>query len=265
MKVVVKIKRYFSLLVEDREAAVYIFGDIVSWEYFENDVSSYTLAKQLEGLDVDRINVFINSYGGEVAEGLAIYNQLRRHKAKVVTYCDGFACSAASVVFMGGDERIMSDASLLWIHNAGTMVAGDANKMRKEADGLDIVTKATMKAYMAHVTITEDELKAMMDEETWISAEDAVNMGFATSVETAKASSKPSQSLRKRMAQALTQPPAVAEFKVGPTPALTAELDRMAGIVQRLEACLAPPEARPQENRLKTMFAALLAAEEEAH
>ena len=256
---VVKIKRYFSLLVEDREASVYIFGDIVSWEYFENDVSSYTLAKQIAGLDVDRINIYINSYGGEVAEGLAIYNQLRRHKAKVATYCDGFSCSAASVVFMAGEERIMSDASLLWIHNAGTVVAGDANKMRKEADGLDIVTKATMKAYMAHVTITEDELKAMMDEETWISAEDAVNMGFATSVETAKASSKSSQSLRKRMAQALTQP----SVKVGPTPALTAELDRMAGIVQRLEACLAQPEPGPQANKLKTMFAALFAAEED--
>lgn len=258
---VVKIKRYFSLLVEGREASVHIFGDIVSWEYFENDVSSCTLAKQIEGLDVDRINVYINSYGGEVAEGLAIYNQLRRHKAKVVTYCDGFACSAASVVFMAGEERIMSDASLLWIHNAWTVVAGDANEMRKEADDLDTITAATMKAYLAHVNLTEDELKAMMDEETWIGAEDAVNMGFATSVETAKASSKPSQSLRKRMAQALTQP----SVKVGPTPALTAELDRMAGIVQRLEACLAQPEPGPQANKLKTMFAALFAAEEEAH
>jgi ATP-dependent Clp protease protease subunit len=262
---VVKIKRYFSLLVEEREASVYIFGDIVSWEFFENDVSSCTLAKQIEGLDVDRINVYINSYGGEVAEGLAIYNQLRRHKAKVVTYCDGFACSAASVVFMAGEERIMSDASLLWIHNAWTYAAGDANIMRKEADSLDTITAATMKAYLAHVNLTEDELKAMMDAETWISAEDAAAMGFATSVEAAKASAKPSQSLRRQMAQTLTQPPVVAEVKVGPTPALTAELDRMAGIVQRLEACLARPEPEPQENKLKTMFAALFAAEEEAH
>lgn len=259
----VKIKRYFSLLVEEREASVYIFGDIVSWECFENDVSSHTLSRQIDGLDVDRINVYINSYGGEVAEGLAIYNQLRRHKAKVVTYCDGFACSAASVVFMAGGERIMSDASLLWIHNAWTCAAGDANAMRKEADDLDTITAASIKAYMAHVSITEDELKAMLDAETWISAEDAVNMGFATSVEAAKASSKPSQSLRREMAQALTQPPAVAEVKVRPTPALKAELDRIEGIVQRLEACLAQPEAKPQENKLKTMFAALLAAEED--
>lgn len=259
----VKIKRYFSLLVEDREASVYIFGDIVSWEFFENDVSSCTLAKQIEGLDVDRINVYINSYGGEVAEGLAIYNQLRRHKAKVATYCDGFACSAASVVFMAGEERIMSDASLLWVHNAWTVVAGDANEMRKEADDLDTITKATMKAYLGHVNITEDELKAMMDEETWISAEDAVNMGFATSVETAKASAKPSQSLRRQLAQALTRPSATV--KVGVDESLKAELDRIAGIVQRLEACLAQPDPEPQANKLKTMFAALFAAEEEAH
>ena len=108
-----RIKKYYALAVKDKEASIYIFGDIVSWELSESDVSSYTLAKEIEGLDVDTINVYINSYGGEVAEGLAIYNQLRRHKAKVKTYCDGFACSAASVVFMAGDERIMSNAFLV--------------------------------------------------------------------------------------------------------------------------------------------------------
>ena len=103
------IKKYYSLVVKEKEkeADIHIYGDIVSWEWFDSDVSSYTLAKEIEGLpeDIEKINVFINSYGGEVAEGLAIYNNLRRHKAKVKTYCDGFACSIASVVFMAGDER----------------------------------------------------------------------------------------------------------------------------------------------------------------
>ena len=87
-------KKYYSLYQEGSEATIHIYGNIVSWEWFESDVSSYTLSKELDGIDADAINVYINSYGGEVAEGLAIYNSLKRHKAKVRTVCDGFACSA---------------------------------------------------------------------------------------------------------------------------------------------------------------------------
>ena len=105
-------KKYFQLTQNNNEVDIQIYGDITSWEWLESDVSSYTLSKQIEELECDQINVYINSYGGEVAEGLAIYNQLKRHKAKVKTVCDGFACSAASVVFMAGDGRIMSTASL---------------------------------------------------------------------------------------------------------------------------------------------------------
>ena len=197
-----KRKRYYSLAVHDNEADIYIYGDIVSWEWFESDVSSYTLSKEIEGLKVDKINVFINSYGGEVAEGLAIYNQLRRHKAKVVTYCDGFACSAASVVFMAGDERIMSNASLLMIHNAWSWAAGDSNALRKQADDLEAITQASINAYMQHVTITEETLKQMMDDETWISPQDALEMGFATSVVDDPANRQAAnQNARKRLVQ----------------------------------------------------------------
>ena len=178
------VKRYYSLAIEKAVANIYIYGDIVSWEWLESDISSYTLAKELETLpeEVDKINVFINSYGGEVKEGLAIYNALKRHKAKVTTVCDGFACSAASVVFMAGDERVMSNASLLMVHNAWLYTAGDANRLRKDAEDLDTITQASVSAYMTHVTIPEEELKTMMDEETWISAADALAMGFATSI-----------------------------------------------------------------------------------
>ena len=150
-------ERYYSLAIneEKSEANIYIYGDITSWEGCDNDVSSYTLARQLENLDVNNINVYINSYGGEVGEGLAIYNSLKRHKAKVKTYCDGFACSIASVIFMAGDERIMSNASLLMIHNAWTWALGNANDFRKQADDLDAITQASINAYMENVNITE--------------------------------------------------------------------------------------------------------------
>jgi len=202
-------KRYYSLVVKEKEkeADIYIYGDIVLWEWFDSDVSSYTLAKEIEGLpeDIEKINVFINSYGGEVAEGLAIYNNLRRHKAKVKTYCDGFACSIASVVFMAGDERIMSNVSLLMIHNAWLLTAGDPNQLRKDADDLETINAASMQAYLNHTNITEEELKKMLDAETWISAADALEMGFATSVVNAAMGKAANQSLKKRMVEMILE------------------------------------------------------------
>jgi ATP-dependent Clp protease protease subunit len=195
------IKKYYALETNGKEADVYIFGDIVSWEWFENDVSSYTLAKELKELDpeVETINVHINSYGGEVAEGLAIYNTLRDHPAKVKTYCDGFACSAASVVFMAGDERIMSNASLLMIHNAWMCTMGDPEGLRKDADDLEKITHASINAYMDYINITEEKLKEMMDNETWIEPTEALEMGFATTITGESASQKAAASAKKAL------------------------------------------------------------------
>lgn len=190
-------KRYYSLVQEGTTADIDIYGDITSWEWNESDVSAYNLSKQLDELsDVDTINVNINSYGGEVAEGLAIYNALKRHKAKVVTRCDGFACSIASVIFMAGDDRVMNEASLLMIHNAWTWAKGNAAELRKQAEDLDIITQASKNAYLASVTITEDELSALMDGESWITPSDAVKWGFATCIEGSGESDKPSQNAR---------------------------------------------------------------------
>ena len=138
-------KRYYSLVQDGATADVDIYGDITSYPWSESDVSAYGLSKQLAELEgVETINVNINSYGGEVAEGLAIYNALKRHKARVVTRCDGFACSIASVIFAAGDERVMHDASLLMIHNAWTSVWGaNAAELRKQADDLDTITQAS--------------------------------------------------------------------------------------------------------------------------
>lgn len=191
--------KYYSLFQENNEATIKIYGDITSWEWFESDVSSYTLSKELDTIEADTINVYINSYGGEVAEGLAIYNALKRHKAKVKTYCDGFACSAASVIFMAGDERIMSTASLLMIHNAWIWASGNANDLRKQADDLDVITRASINAYMQEVNISEDELKEMLDNETWISPQDALEKGFITSIVNEKESNKASQSIKKSL------------------------------------------------------------------
>lgn len=185
-------RKFYALAKAENEATLNIYGDITSIKWFENDVSADSLVKQLDELtDVEKINVYINSYGGEVAEGLAIYNALRRHKAKIVTHCEGFACSIASVIFMAGDERIMSDSSLLMIHNAWTYASGNAEELRKQADDLEKITSASVTAYKAHSNLSEEEIKALMNAESWILPSEALEYGFATAIietETAAAS-----------------------------------------------------------------------------
>ena len=197
-------RKYFSLEKVNQTATINIYGDITSWEWFDTDVSAATLSKQLEALgDVEQIDVFINSYGGEVAEGLAIYNALRRHKAKITTYCDGFACSIASVIFMAGDERVMNEASLLMIHNAWTYAAGNAEELRKQADDLEKITQASVEAYKAHSSLSAEEIKALMDAETWILPNEALEYGFATKVDKTE-SKNASQSAFKQLMNIIT-------------------------------------------------------------
>ena len=202
-----KQKKFYSLEQTGSNVDIEIYGDITSSEWLDSDMSSYTLSQRIKGLtDVDTITVGINSYGGEVAEGLAIYNALKNSPAKVTTRCDGFACSAASVVFAAGDVRLMNDASLLMIHNAWTWAGGDANELRKQAEDLDKITSASVIAYMSIVSIEEDELKQLMDSETWITPDEAVEMGFATAKVESEETDKASQSVRKKVLQMIRNP-----------------------------------------------------------
>lgn len=230
-----KAKKFYQLVTADRSADIYIFGDITSWEWMESDVSSYTLARELQGLDVERINVYINSYGGEVAEATAIYNQLRNHKAVVRTVCDGFACSAASVIFMAGDERAMNKSSLLMIHNALWSASGNAADLRKAADDLETINALSVKAYMDRVNIAEERLKELLDAESWITPEDALAMGFATEIIDDDAGTAASQSAKAAVFQALTGVPSEPPAKP-PQPA-------------------SPPQ--PEEKNLSTFLSAL--------
>lgn len=192
--------KYFSLEKANQTATINIYGDICSWAWEDwGEMSANILSKQLEALgDVNEIHVYINSYGGEVAEGLAIYNALRRHKAKITTYCDGFACSIASVIFMAGDERVMNEASLLMIHNAWTWASGNAEELRKQADDLEKITQASVEAYKAHSSLSEEEIKALMDAETWILPSEALEWGFATRIDKTE-NEKASQSAFKQL------------------------------------------------------------------
>ena len=199
--------KYYQLVTNqnDKKAELYIYGDISSWDYDSSkSTSANSLVKALVELtDINEINVYINSCGGEVGEGLAIYNALKRHSAKVTTYCDGLAASIASVIFMAGDERVMSNSSLLFVHNAWTYTAGNASELRKSADDLDKLTKASINAYLEHVNIDEVELKQLLDEETWLDATECIDKGFATKIAQSKSNKNVNQSVKQRIFEQL--------------------------------------------------------------
>lgn len=205
-----------QLLVEAKEnkADMYINGDITKgFQIFgldfgqETDVSYQSVVEALDDLseDVSDLYVHINSYGGEVAEGVAIYNALKSHSAKVTTVCEGFACSIASVVFMAGDERVMRDSSLLMLHNASMCAAGDANDHRKAADDLDVITELSKTAYLNHAKgdLTREKLTEIMDAETWVTPEQALEWGLATEVDKPADDDEPTQSARALVMQLL--------------------------------------------------------------
>lgn len=181
-------KRFFQMVEAPTSAEIVIYGDIRSYPFDESDVSSWGLSQRLAALPdtVGDITVRINSYGGEVAEGVAIYNALRAHPARITTVCDGFACSIASVIFMAGDERVMSDASLMMIHNASSHAHGDSNRLRKTADDLDTITGLSRGIYLSATDLAEAEIAEMMDRETWLTPTFCVEHGFATAVESSE-------------------------------------------------------------------------------
>ena len=210
--------RYYALAVEGSEADIYIFGDITSWPWLKSDVSSYNLAQEIQGLDVDVINVHINSYGGEVAEGLAIHNELLAHKAAIKTYCAGFACSAAAVVFMAGDERYMFPASALFIHAAWGSAVGNAAELHKQADDMDKISNISYNTFRAKLNISEEKLLELMNAETLLSPQEALDMGFSTAIVSEPASAKASASVRQKVYAMLMEARAVAKPEVDPEP-----------------------------------------------
>lgn len=133
--------------------------------------------------DAKEIKVYINSLGGSVMEGLAIYNQLKRHKAHKTVIVDGFACSIASVIAMAGDTVIMPKNTVMMVHNAWAVAVGNAAELRKAADDLEVINNASRQAYLekAGDKLTEEKLTELLDGETYLTAEQCIEMGLADS------------------------------------------------------------------------------------
>ena len=170
------------------EADVFIFGEIVSSKWDDTDTTAASFQKDLKELgEVSQINLHINSPGGSVFEGIAIGNMLRQHKARVVAHVDALAASIASVIVASCDEVIMPENSMLMIHNPWTISMGNAKELRKQADDLDKIAESSVVTYLAKAgeKLTEEKIKQIMDEETWMSAQEAYNYGLCDVVESA--------------------------------------------------------------------------------
>ena len=177
-----KSKWYQFVGVDSDMTELLIYGDIEDYKWSESDVTAYDFADDLSKIETQNLRVRINSYGGSVSSGLAIYNLLKTSSKHIITQNDGFACSAASVIFMAGDERIMPKTSLLMIHNAWTYGYGNANDFRKMAEDLDKVTLPSLEAYKSVSSLNENEIKDLMDKESWLTAEQSLEYGFATKI-----------------------------------------------------------------------------------
>lgn len=137
--------------------------------------------------DVSEIRVFINSEGGDVFAAQSILTMLKRHAATVTVHIDGLAASAASIIAMAGDKVIMPRNAMMMVHNPWTFSAGDSEEFRKVADMLDQVRESIVAAYEDKTGMSRDELIALLNAETWMTAEEAVEFGFADEIEKAQA------------------------------------------------------------------------------
>ncbi|MBW0450850.1 head maturation protease, ClpP-related [Paraburkholderia phenoliruptrix] len=163
----------------DDAASISIYDSIGdNWE--GTGITAKRVSAALRNIGARDLTVNVNSPGGDFFEGVAIYNLLREHKAKVTVNVMGIAASAASVIAMAGDEILMGDGAFLMIHNAWTVAIGNRHDIAQAAEVLAPFDAAMAKVYSQRAGISEAEAAALMDKETWIGAEQAVADGFAT-------------------------------------------------------------------------------------
>lgn len=186
------------------EAEVWIYGDIGESWYGET-VAAKDFVKELAALDAEKIKLRINSYGGSVSDGLAIYNALKRHPASIHATVDGIAASIASLIFMAADEREIADNAQLMIHAPWAYVAGNSAELREFADRLDLWAKSMASSYSAATGMTEDEVMAWLTDgkDHYFTAAEAVAQKLATTT----ASAMPVAASATRHAWATRKPP----------------------------------------------------------
>lgn len=182
MKVIMKNKRFWNWTdSSDADRTLTINGTIAEESWFDDDVTPELFKNELTAGNGD-ITVWINSPGGDCVAAARIYNMLTEYAGRVTVKIDGLAASAASVIAMAGDKILVSPVSMLMIHNPATIAMGDHTDMQKAIDMLNEVKESIMNAYAAKTGLSRAKLSRLMDEETWMNANRAVELGFADGI-----------------------------------------------------------------------------------
>jgi len=158
-------------------ADIYIFDEIGTY-----GVTAQDFISEIKGLKDMPINLRINSLGGDVFDGMAMYNVIKRREAKTTVYVEGIAASIATIIALGADEVVMAENSLFMIHNAWGGASGEAKDMRKTAETLEKITSELTDIYVKKTGLSYDAVAQMMDEETWLNAEEAYKLRFIDTI-----------------------------------------------------------------------------------
>jgi len=158
-------------------ADVYIFDEIGTY-----GITAQEFITDIKDLKDTPINLRINSLGGDVFDGMAMYNVIKRREAKTTVYIEGIAASIATIISLGADEVVMAENSLFMIHNAWGGTMGEAKDMRKTAETLEKITGELTDIYRKKTGLSYDALAEMMDEETWLNANEAFELGFIDTI-----------------------------------------------------------------------------------
>jgi len=261
-------KKFYALEKSDNgEATIHLYDEVGAF-----GSGSKEFLADLGKLDGQHLHLRINSPGGSVVEGTAIYNALRRHKGGLTVHIDALAASMASVIAMAGAPVYIADNALLMIHNPWTVSMGDSDQLRREAALLDKLKDSLRNAYVRKTGMEADRIAQMMDEETWLDAVEAVALGFADAIEegVAAAATATPESLRARFdtfAKAKSMDPETEKTETEkvenePTPLLVeilASLDE----VETKSAELDEESKSTLAERLQSMATAMSAPEEE--
>lgn len=165
------------------ELELLVYGDIWAQAYDETEVSAASFARQLsEHADARLIRVRINSRGGDAFAGIAIYNLLATHPARVEVTIEGLAASAASAVAMAGDRIILRRGAQIMIHLPAAFGGGNADEMRRSADTLDKLTSSYASIYAARTGLSSERLRELMADEVWMEADEALSLGFVDEI-----------------------------------------------------------------------------------
>lgn len=175
--------RPFEIRSKSATKAEIIIYDQIGADWFGNGITAKSFSDELKNMDksVNEIDVRINSPGGDVFDGITIYNRLKQHPAKKCVYVDGLAASIASIIALAGDEIIMGEGALLMVHLPWTWGAGNRKELESTIDRLLDVEEQMVGIYARKTGLGRAEIKQMLEAETWMDADQAIENNFADS------------------------------------------------------------------------------------